>query len=267
MNKFRTVPVLIIEGTSFEVDIEKQELRQTNDRDNKISFINNMQDHGTFYRLLYDLDEKHAVEDLFDPNRVKTIDLPPLTQLDPEGMSEQYQVPVGELSGKTDFETIVDQEAFIRRREGILPTINIAGEDFVFDLRLHELRHAKYFFPVISLESFDLTNDGWNYEAYYHPVLKQVVDIDPMLTEFPEHVIKIKIPNEIGLDPVGTARQYGMEERELLRRYPIQKELKAELISLSDTQIPELIRRNKEQLQREHQANARRMKPRQRPRI
>ena len=162
---------------------------------------------------------------------------------------------------------MVDQDALQQRRDGILPTIQIAGESFVVDLRMHELRHAKYFFPVISLKSFELTNDGWNYEAFYHPLLKQVVDIDPKLTEFPDHVIKIRLPNEIGLDPVGAARQYGMDERELLRRYPIQKELKAEEISLADTHIPALIRQNKEQLQNDHQVNARRIKPRQRQRF
>ena len=91
--------------------------------------------------------------------------------------------------------------------------------------------------------------------------------IDPKLTEFPQGVIQIKLPNEIGLDPVATARKYGMNERELLRRYPIQKELKAEVIPLSETGIPRLIRQNKEQLQREHEENMRKARPRQRPRL
>lgn len=267
MDKLKQPVIFEIEGTSFEVDIENEVLRQTNDRNNVIAFVQDMQDQGTFYRLRYDIDEKCAVYDPVFGQRIKEINVPQMTELDPEGMAARFGLSPAQVKGKSDFEVIVDQDALQQRRDGVLPKINIAGEDFVFDLRLQELRHAKYFFPVISLKSFELTNVGWNYEAYYHPVLKQVVEIDPKLTEFPEHVIKIKIPNEIGLDPVGTARQYGMDERDLLRQYPIQKDLKAELISLADTQIPELIRRNKEQLQRDHQANARRMKPRQRPRM
>ncbi|MBL4677195.1 MAG: hypothetical protein JKY70_13465, partial [Mucilaginibacter sp.] len=150
---------------------------------------------------------------------------------------------------------------------GVLPQIDIAGEKFNIDLRLHELRHAEYFFPVISLKSLDLTDDGWHYEAFYEPVMKQVTTLDTKLTEFPDGIIKIKIPNEIGLDPVGTARIYGMTERDLLRRYPIQKELKAEVIPLSETQVPRLIRQNREQLQREHEQITRRMKPGKRPRF
>ena len=265
MNKLREAPVLMIEGTSFLVDIEKQVLRQTNDLGNEISFIHDMQDQGAFYNLLYDLDQRRASKGLIQGKRTKEIRVPQMTDLDREGMARKYGLPTELVMGKSDFEVIVDQEALTQRLNGILPKINIANEYFIVDLRLQELRHARHFFPVLSLKSFELTGDGWNYEAYYHPVLKQVVEIDPKLTEFPEGVVKIRIPNEIGLDPVATARDYGMDERDLLRRYPIQKALSAEVIPLSETHIPALIRSNREQLQREHEGNARRIRPRNRP--
>ncbi|MDB4921841.1 hypothetical protein [Mucilaginibacter sp.] len=267
MKKLRPVPLFTIEGTSFLVDIEKQVLRQTNDHANEISFINDMQDHGAFYRLLYDPDELRAAKDLFDQNRVKVIDVPQMTDLDREGMAARYGLPPELVMGKSDFELIVDQEALDLRLKGALPRIDIAGEGFIIDLRLQELRHAKNFHPVISLKSFGLSGDGSKYEAFYHPLLKQVVKIDPKLTEFPGSVVRIQIPNGTGLDPVAAARQYGMEERELLRRYPIQKELKAAVIPLSETHIPALIRRNREQLRREHQEIVRQMKPKNRPRF
>ncbi len=267
MKKLRLLPTFTIEGTTFLVDIDKQVLRQANDPDNEISFINNMQDHGSFYRLLYDQIEGRAAEDLFDQNFVKVIDVPTLIELDPKGMSAKYGIPETELKGKTDFEVIVDQDWLTERKNGILPRVNIAGEEFIIDLRLQEFRHAKYFFPVISLKSFDLTNDGEYYEAFYHPVMKQVVNIDPKLTEFPDSVVKIRLPNELGLDPVTTARRYGIDENELLRRFPPKKELKAMVIPLAETGIPALIRQNREQLQKEHAEIARRIKPRHRPRF
>ncbi|SDF45084.1 hypothetical protein SAMN05216464_11856 [Mucilaginibacter pineti] len=261
MNKLRQVPIFTIEGTSFLVDVHKQVLRQTNDQDNEISFINNMQDHGTFYRLLYDPDEKCSAEDLIDQSRVKVIDIPPLTELDPEGMSVRYGIPENRLKGKTDFEVIVDQDWLKERQNGVLPRINIAGEEFTIDLRLQELRHTKYFFPVISLKSFELTTDGEYYQAFYHPAMKQVVSIDPKLTEFPESIIQIRLPNELGLDPVATARRYGVDENDLLRRYPPKKDLQAAVIPLADTGLPALIRQNREQLQKEHAEIARRIRP------
>lgn len=97
--------------------------------------------------------------------------------------------------------------------------------------------------------------------------MKQVVNIDPKLTEFPDNVVKIRLPNELGLDPVSTARRYGIDENELLRRFPPKKDLKAVIIPLADTGIPALIRQNREQLQKEHAEIARRIKPRHRPRF
>lgn len=265
MNKLREVPIFTIEGTDFLVDIDKQVLRQTNDQVNEISFIHDMQDQGAFYHLLYDLDEQCAAKDLYDENRVKVIKVPQMTDLDREGMAIKYGLPSELVMGKSDFELIVDQAALDQRLNGVLPQIDISGETFTIDLRLQELRHAKYFFPVISLKTFELTGDGWKYEAFYHPVMKQVVEIDPKLTEFPEGVVKIQIPNEIGLDPVAAARLYGMDERELLRRYPIQKELKALVIGLSETNIPAMIQRNREHLRQEHEEIARRIRPKHRP--
>lgn len=264
MNKLKQPIIFKIGDISFEVDIEKQVLRQTDNRANEISFISQMVDKHDHYILAWDSQTQTAGKDY---NRVKLVNIDPLIKLDPEGMASKYGFTVEQLKGKSDFEVIVDQDALKQRRDGVLPQIDLAGEKFVFDLRLHELRHAKYFFPVISLKSFELTNDGWNYEAYYHPVMKQVVDLDPKLLEFPEGVIKLKIPNELGLDPVATAREYGMDEREVLRRHPIQKELKAEVIPLSETNVPALIQRNREALQQEHRENAQKFRPRQRPKF
>ncbi|PWK72928.1 hypothetical protein LX99_04258 [Mucilaginibacter oryzae] len=256
--------IIRFEQISFEIDVDKQVLRQTNKPEHEISFITDMADMGDHYLLSWDT-EKLTVS--HDPDKAEPIVIDQLVRLDPEGMCAKYGIPVEKLQNMRDFEVIVDQEALRQRREGILPEIDLAGERFIVDLQLHELRHAKYFFPVISLKSFELTNDGWNYEAYYHPVIKQVVELDPKLLEFPEGVVKLKIPNELGLDPVATARMYGMDEREVLRRYPIQKGLKAEVIPLSETHIPALIQRNKEALRQAHQENAQKTKPRHRPRF
>jgi hypothetical protein len=265
MKKFKEAPIYVIEGTSFLVDIDRQVLRQTNDQDNEISFINQMQDHGSFYRLLYDVDKRTAAEYLIDQNRVVVINIPQLTALDPKGMAERYGIPAAQLAGKADFDVIVNPEMLQARLAGQLPTIEIANELFTLDLRLREFRHRQDPFLSISLRSFDLSKDGNHYEAAYNPVSKQVVQIDPQLTEFPDGVIMIRLPNEIGLDPVSVARQYGIDEKEFLRRYPIQSGLKAEVIPLSETNVPAMIRRNREQLQQEHNEIKSRTKVRHRP--
>ncbi|MDN3548969.1 hypothetical protein [Mucilaginibacter aquaedulcis] len=267
MNQQKQPVIYEIEGTHFEVDIDRQVLRQTNDQSNEISFIGDMQDQGAFYTLRYDPDKKHAADELSAEQRVKTVHVPQMTDLDREGMALKYGLPRELVMGKSDFELIVDQQLLDQRLNGALPQIDLAGELFTVDLRLRELPNSRHFFPVISLKSFELTGDGTHYEAYYHPVMKQVVELDPKLLEFPEGVIKLRLPNELGLDPVATARAHGIDQRELLRRYPIQKNLKAEVIPLSETHVPALIRRNKEALREEHRENARRLRPGKRPKF
>ncbi|MDN5287462.1 MAG: hypothetical protein JWR38_3736 [Mucilaginibacter sp.] len=266
MNKLKPLPIFTIKERDFLVDINQQVLREVERPANEISFVDDMKDLGTHYVLCYDVERgvKYREADQHYSSSETWINVPLMIELDPEGMAAKYGLTTDQLKGKTDFEVIVDQDALEQRLAGVLPRIHIAGEVFIIDLRLHELRHAKNFHLVLSLKSFDLTPDRWKYEAYYHPYIKQVVEIDPKLTELPDSVVRIRLPNEVGLDPVGTARRYGMEESALLRRYPIQKELKAEIISLSETDLPALIQRNREQLRREHQEITRQMKPKQR---
>ena len=252
MARFRLLPVLIIEGTSFLVDIDKQVLRQTNNLSNEISFIDHMHDYGNRYRLVYDLDKKTVAGDLRNVERFKIIDIPTLAQLAPEELSEKYGIDMNELKGKSDFEITVNQEALELRHQGVLPRISLLDEQFVVDLRLYELRHARNFHPVISLRSFHLTLDRNHYEGFYHTSFKQPVLIDHLLTEFPDNVVKLRVPNDFGLDPVGAARARGLDERIVLRHYPIQLDLKAEVIPLSETYIPGLIRQNRQQLKDEH---------------
>src|SRR6201999_2781614 len=103
-----------------------------------------------------------ARHDLPD-NQLQIVHVPQMTELDPQNMAVKYGCTVGQLKGKPDFEIMVDQQALAFRREGMLPKIAISGEVFTIDLRMQELRHAKNFYPILSLRSFELTGDGWNY--------------------------------------------------------------------------------------------------------
>lgn len=252
MKKEMQGKAIAIEGTSFIVNIERQELIERDDPDNEISFVTQMKDCGDHYEMKYNRREKNT-RNMSNPDDVVIVEIPPLTKLDPEGMAARYGLTIGDLKTKTDFEVIVDQDLWKQRLSGVLPTIDIAGDHFVIDLRLQELRHAQNFNPVISLRSFDMDAEGDHYMAFYHPFMRQLVNLDPKLTEFPDGVIAIKMPNELGLDPVAAARKYGIDERELVRLYPIQKGLKAEIIPLSETNVPTLIQKNRQSLKEEHE--------------
>jgi hypothetical protein len=224
-----------------------------------------MKDHCTHYTLLYNahpLDQQDKTMAFYEYEDWAHIKIPQLIELDPEGMAAKYGYTAKELTGKTDFEVMVNQEAYNLRNLGVLPKIGIADDLFIADLRLHQLRHAQQPEIVLRLKDFDLSSDGLAYFAFYHPATRQLRELDPKLTEFPDGVVKIQLPGEVELDPVFFARQYQINERDLLRRYPIQKETKAKVIPLSETGVPAMIQRNREDLQQQHRENAKRMKPR-----
>ncbi|SDF15698.1 hypothetical protein SAMN05216464_113148 [Mucilaginibacter pineti] len=258
----RKQAVFTIEGTDFAADIDRMALVQIGNSANEISFINDMKDLGTHYQLLYLPDKISAAQALFDKNKVVEIRVPPLVQLDPEGMAEKYGCPIADLAGKTDFEVMVDQELLGRRLAGELPQIEICGDKYFVDLRLNQLRHED-FNPQINMKRLDLSSDGTTYQAFYQPLIKQVVEPDHNLTAIPEGLVMIEIPNELKLDPVGAARKYGLEEKDVLRMFPIQKELKAKQISVEDTGLPALVQRNRQNQQQEEkqQRNRKKLRP------
>lgn len=93
-----------IEGTVFYVDALREELWQKDDPSNRISF-NAFHETSDGYTLLYDRERKNAAEKddalpLKDP-RYQQITLPGLMELDPEGISLKYGIPLEVLSPGT----------------------------------------------------------------------------------------------------------------------------------------------------------------------
>jgi len=261
MRTLKEPVIFVIDDTSFEVDVAHQLLRQTNAPHKVISFTRDMQDHGNHY-LLIDDQKQGGRQD--ESNEIR---IPQMTELDPAGMAAAYARPLDEIIGRSDFEVIVDAEQLSKRHQGLLPLIGIAGQSYIVDLRLKELRHLTDPDRTISLRRLDLSQTGDEYLFFYHTGNHAVVELDPKMTEFPDQVVLAKIPTEAGLDPVATAEAYGIDERQLLRRFPPANELKAQLVALADTGVPALISRNREALRKEHQQILAKHRPRPRQRL
>ncbi|WP_157280199.1 hypothetical protein [Pedobacter borealis] len=131
-----------------------------------------------------------------------------------------------------------------RRLEDILPTIDLAGNTYTVDLESRALKGEDNMVPLIDLDNLVLDKDGLNYLCFYHLPTKAPVIIGPNIISLPADTIYLKIPDERFLDPIGLARQYGMEDTALLELYPIRADLKAEVIALEDSGLPELIKIN-----------------------
>ncbi len=138
-----------------------------------------------------------------------------------------------------------DNELLESRLAGILPKIDIAGQAYFIDLRLKELRSEAAPHSTIRFANMAMDASGNNYLCFYHLPTRNVVNIPGDITAMPKDIVMLEIPNELMLDPVGTARQYGLADTFMLERYPIRAELRARVVPVEETGLPGLIRANR----------------------
>lgn len=241
----RTLPTYEIAGKSFHVDVAKGELTDTADPDNSISF-HDLRDKGDHYILYYHRRTgKLMVEgDISQGEQVQRLEIPPMHRLDPEGMARLYERDGFSIAGKTDTEIIINSEILDQRLKGILPRIDIAGNTFIIDYRLKELRSEQQAANRLPIGQMDVSADGNHYLFFYLPAKQQMIQMHERMKEIPDGLLQVKIPNELGLDPVGVAREYNITGTGFLRKYPPQSQLKAMSIPAKDCGLQEWIRQN-----------------------
>lgn len=130
------------------------------------------------------------------------------------------------------------------RLDGHLPVIDIADKNFevVWKERLLQPESG----PYLDLDNMALDENGLNYLCFYNLVTQSQVLIPGNITRLPADIVLLKIPNELYLDPIGVARDYGQSDTFLLNLYPIRPNLKAEVIPIEQSGLVELIKINKE---------------------
>lgn len=93
----RKLPVVEIAGTSFYVDVLREELRQKDKPGNRISF-NELSECKEGYRFIYDIRVKNVSDKESDAGgdtgHLLKVILPALMELDPVGLAEKYDIPV-----------------------------------------------------------------------------------------------------------------------------------------------------------------------------
>lgn len=132
-----------------------------------------------------------------------------------------------------------------QRIGGKLPEIDIAGTMFFVEIRLRELRSDFRLMSRIDLDQCETGPDGESYRFAYNTELKQMVTVDPKITEWPKDVIIVEVPGDVKLDPYSLAREHGIDPIAFVKDHPIEKELKAKIVLLSETGFVEMMEKNK----------------------
>jgi hypothetical protein len=139
-----------------------------------------------------------------------------------------------------------DAELIERRLAGVLPLIDMDGRDFIVDWRLRELRAVNDPADRITLKGLPYDPKEFHYICFYNTQIRQTVIPDIHMIELPKDVVVLFIPDEITLDPVAVAREMGEADTYLLSRYPIQRGLKVKVTPIEQTEMVQLVQRNRD---------------------
>jgi hypothetical protein len=231
----------------FVIDREKQEFRQFNRPDNIIRF-NELTEKDGYYSARFNtnagyLSTARLVTDTQDDHLLEVF-LPAPILHSPESMTDDFKHDLNTSSKIEEWGFYLSGRDTALRLSGMLPHIDLAGTDFTIDWRLKELRETEFPWKNISLRNMEMSDSGEEYLCFYNTETHELFEPDESLFELPEHIVVLEIPNEIKLDPVAAAREYGIGETDLLTDHPIQMTSAAKVTLLSESGLPEFIANN-----------------------
>lgn len=254
----RELPVYNIEGTDFIVDVANLQLREKANPDNVIPVFD-MRDVGDGYVFDYSSKEKNIPMLFGDDTDIRTVKIPELVELDPVGMAEKYGRPVHNVQDKTDFELMVDQQAFGKRLMGQLPTVDIAGHTFFVDIRMDMLRPKDDFLSngiVFNKIQYYYNDIREAYIIPYNSAKHEFQELNHYnITSIPKDLIIISFPHESRLDPIGFNRKCGVDEMDGLKETNLKSHFEAKVIDWKEAGIEETIQENIRRQQQQSKQN------------
>lgn len=130
-----------------------------------------------------------------------------------------------------------------------LPIINLAGTDFTVDVRMGELRNTTAPYNSIPFRSMEPTTDGYHYTFWYDKKAKGIHLNQVDVKDIPDQLIKLQIPWEIRLDPVGVALHKNLPSNILNHYYPQQERFEATILQTKqENQIIQRIHNTKQKI-------------------
>lgn len=228
----RELPSINLNGIDFIVDVNKLELREKADPTHIIR-IKDMEDTGEGYRH-------------------DNLEIPEFIKMDPVGMALKY------LSHKTDFDLMVDQEAFYNRAyKGMLPTLDIEGHIFYVDLKMDMLRpHDDFGSMGIVFSEIDeyFLEDENVYQISYNPKTHEFQELEfdhDQMTEFPKDLILVEFPFQQELDPIGWNRLGGWDLKDDLKQIGLKSHFVATTIPWEKSWLAVIIKENLERMNKQ----------------
>lgn len=242
----RKLPEIDVAGVIFEVDVDLEELRRKDDIYD-IKKFESMKLRDGRYTFWFD------PKMYSDTSTAYLIQLPQMVELDPEGISSKYGVPVDWLPAN-DSNLKSNPDWVASRMQGALPIIKIVNQEYHIDLHMGELRKTNDIFGFIELSKLPVMWDG-RMRFFYDFKKDEVVNLSPHITEAPKNVVMVEIPDLKRLDPVGYSYSIGFTSLLSSKDKPIRPVIRpyqsARIFSLERTVVAHQIRSNLKKMQSE----------------
>lgn len=237
------LPVVEIEGFPFLVDVFNKVLWDAQAADNYIYF-HEMQDKGNCYEFTLNRSIRNLPTSWSAPSQDVVVQVPQMVTLDAPGVASMYSMSEHDLPAR-DKDLKCNADLLQQRLSGVLPMIDIAGDEFRIDMREKEFLKAPPGRARLNFRQMAETSDGLGYEFYYHLPTKTIVSVSQDSRVLPTDVVLVRIPRDEMLDPVDFARKHKLKVQEFVNDYPIQQQLKAKVIPLWKTDLAKIISNNR----------------------
>lgn len=251
--------ILYISGEPFQVDCWNEQLVSLKRPNFKLR-SDELKDEGEFFTTLFDTQTREIYEGWLefgkDDHKAFRVTIPRMIFKDSFWDQPDRIADINLRSGAANWNIVVNDEKLRDRLAGKLPTIAIGNDEFIVDWRLKELRKKDHPEVRLNLKNMEMNDSGTAYLCMYDWKAEKEYAFDRHITALPQDVTALEIPYELKLDPVGVAREYGLNDVDMLEKYPIQEGLSARVIPLSETALPKLVAANQKKLQKtkpEHQ--------------
>jgi hypothetical protein len=241
------LPILVIREVPFIIDPYKRQLIRFNDPE-KIISLDELKFNNGFYFFDFDTITFKPAIDLRGPeamaDRFTSVTIPATIIDAPAKLLKDIQDDMNRRSQALSWGFHLGDKNVALRLSGVLPHIDLAGTDFTVDWRLRQMRKTELPWKNISFDDFEMDDCGDKYLCFFNTQTHELYMPPEDLMELPEHIVVLEIPNELDLDPIAVAREYGSDLYELLIEHPIAENLTAKVSPLSETGLPAMIENN-----------------------
>ncbi|MET3876472.1 hypothetical protein [Chitinophaga sp. OAE865] len=239
------LPTYRIRQVDFIVDVQCCILRHPLDENIFFHLLKQNRNEDGTYNITFSLKDFKATKPVKGNERQQTVVVPSMVKLDPLKMSQKFNLHPSDLP-ENDTLLHCNNELFQTRKAGRRPIIDIAGEGFMVDWQKRNLMPLNDpFHPGLNFHKMRSDRSHTRYFFFYDKGKQRQVDIAPTLMTIPNNIIGVEIPVIEFLDPYARAVEYGWQNQMgWFDHHPVQLHLKASIIPLEQTILPDLVRSN-----------------------